>query len=103
MRSARRRRERLMAEDPHCHWCGSEVVYYELAAHESMPGNFATIDHLHDRYSYTRRDASGEQRIVLACRACNHRRGEERTLAVPIETRRRWSRRYPLQRRGGEK
>ena len=77
-----RKRERMMAEDPHCYWCGIEVIYYELKPHEKMPFNFATIDHLYDKFDFDQRLAAAknhdETRHVLACNACNKKRNKLR-------------------------
>jgi len=83
-----RRIKKLMKRDPHCHWCGVEVIYYLVAIHEVAPPNFATIDHLISRFnmeerlrllreSKKRKDGS---HYVLACRKCNEARAakEER-------------------------
>lgn len=78
-----------MKKDPHCYWCGKEVIYYELKHGERTPHNFATLDHLYSRYSPLRREVHfKEKTLVLACNACNHRRGIEETMALPVEERR---------------
>src|SRR5437762_2332527 len=77
-----RRIIRLMEADPHCHWCGVEVIYYTPAWNERVPLNFATIDHFFSRFtmqkrleawreSMKRRDGS---HYTLACWECNQKR-----------------------------
>jgi hypothetical protein len=93
----KRRRANLMATDPHCYWCRKEVIYYDLKSHEKMPHNFATIEHLYDKYSPERRIIArlnpAKPVTVLACHECNQDRGDERTNNVPIELRRKWANR----------
>lgn len=92
MRKTRQRREALMAADPHCHWCGTPVIYYTLSPREKVPSNFATIDHLNSRASGPR-PADGE--TVLACNSCNQRRGYLEEQAQGIEVLRERSLRFP--------
>lgn len=91
----KRRRARLMIIDPHCYWCKKEVIYYDLKDHEQMPHNFATIDHLFDKYSPERYSMSTllnkREVTVLACHECNQNRGDERTHSMPIDLRRKWA------------
>jgi 5-methylcytosine-specific restriction endonuclease McrA len=70
--SNHRRRKWLLEHDPHCWYCGTELVYYtrEPDAGEP-PDNFATIEHLHDR-SLGNRPERG--RRELACYRCNQER-----------------------------
>lgn len=85
-RYMRKRRARLMEKDPHCHWCGVKVIYYPLKKGETMPNNFATLDHLVSRYYKPRFDPKMKQKtMVLACFKCNMKRCEEDTKAQPIE------------------
>lgn len=76
-----RRRHRLHAIDPACHWCRVETVL--IIGHcRQPPPNMATIDHLDDRFSKARGRHKNTERTVLACLACNHRRGQERQTAL---------------------
>src|SRR3954468_1877679 len=79
------RRAKLMAKDPHCTWCGREVVYFPIQPGQTIPGNFATIDHLYDRYNPKRKEIGNggfrEYTLVLACSDCNHWREVQRTAA----------------------
>ena len=77
----RRRRDRLMAQDPHCHWCGCEVIYFKPALGQSLPAHFATLDHLNDRIEEAPRPIRGV--IVLACKACNEARAAIRVANLP--------------------
>lgn len=43
-----------------------------------VPDNIATMEHLHDRYDPLRQTSESTQRLVLACFACNSRRGAQR-------------------------
>ncbi len=78
MKSAARRRERLMAADPHCHWCGCEVIYWKPQRREKVPPNFATIDHVWSRIQGRPRQG----RWVLACARCNEARGAAEEAAL---------------------
>ena len=73
-----------MEKDPHCYWCGIEVIFYALPQGEKFPNNFATTDHLYDRYDFERRKQAvikNEERHVLACYKCNEDRGKKSTKA----------------------
>lgn len=78
----RKRREILMAQDPHCYWCGVEVIYFrieQIPRGEKLPHNFATIDHLIDRYDAEARHEAWKNKqpnTVLACYSCNHKRAK---------------------------
>jgi hypothetical protein len=73
-----------MKTDPHCHWCGCEVVYFTLQRGQVTPTNFATIDHLNSRLANPDgRPLVGEQ--VLSCNGCNQTRNREEETALPIE------------------
>jgi len=62
-----------MARDPHCYWCGCEVIWYKPDPHDTLPLNFATLDHVNSRVLYPGgRPLRGE--TVLACRECNEER-----------------------------
>lgn len=69
-----RRRANLMAEDPHCAYCGREVVYWRLAPGEKTPGNFATIEHVNTRNGGPRPLRGA---LLLACHDCNQAKGEQ--------------------------
>lgn len=77
----KRRRAKLHARDPQCHWCRTPTVLIEGHVRHK-PANMATIDHLDDRFSPLRGTMGGQERTVLACDACNNRRGQERQRAV---------------------
>ena len=73
-------RERLMRENPHCCWCGVEVIWYYIPGNaKPLPDNFATLDHLYQEGDPKRIKAwkKGERQIVLACNKCNHERGKK--------------------------
>jgi len=89
--SNKRRKENLFREDPHCYWCGIEVINYPLADGERMPDNFATLDHLDTRLSGNRGVIKNQTRTVLACSKCNFDRGVEEVNNTPIEELRRRS------------
>jgi len=77
-----RRRQVLMKRDPHCAYCGCEVVYFDNHGGQ-LPPNFATIDHVYSRLTPGGRPRKGD--TVLACRACNEARGHEEVAQLPIE------------------
>lgn len=91
--SRKNRRRILFERDPHCHWCGCLTVLlaYPNSAARSWPKNAATVDHLDSRLSPRRNYAGGEERTVLACRECNHRRGAAEEQALGHEELRRRS------------
>lgn len=67
-----RMRIRLFRADPHCFWCGIEVV---LDGHKRP--DLATVDHLYSRWHPERKARHIEGRGVLhvmACSACNSER-----------------------------
>lgn len=81
-------RQQFMDANPHCHWCGQEVVYFYAITMTKMPGNFATIDHLYDRFDPRRyRAYSDLEDLVLACNSCNLKRGKKRTEMISPEDR----------------
>ncbi len=68
-----------------CHWCECDLVLSPPGKHvKKQPPNLGTIDHLRDRFDPARRERNrhGERRLVLACLACNNRRGAESQAAV---------------------
>ena len=88
----RRRKEKLFARQcGKCHWCGIDIVMPRKGKSEkSFPKNFATLDHLRDRFHPGRRNNShGTERTVLACWLCNFNRGVESQRNQPIEELRR--------------
>lgn len=69
-------RERLYAADPHCHWC-RRLTRWVTSADGRLPDDAATLDHFRSRLDPLRGKIAGEPRHVLACRKCNHDRGEK--------------------------
>lgn len=76
---AARRRLRLLAEDPHCFWCGRDVQDYDgyqFTKGEMIPDDLATLDHVNQRYR--QKGVRPRQGMtVLACFRCNQRRSVE--------------------------
>ena len=68
-----------------CYWCGQPVIDWVARRRVPTPDNAATIDHLHSRLSPERGKHHGEYTLVVACNACNNRRGEEEQRALGIE------------------
>lgn len=62
-RAIRGRRRRLLRLDPHCHYCGCELYW----------GN-STIDHV---IPLAKGGRSRADNLVLACKACNNKKGAE--------------------------
>lgn len=60
-----------------CAWCGIETVIPPNAPTSRPAENWATRDHLRDRFNPARSEPiqRGEIRIVLACWKCNNERG----------------------------
>jgi hypothetical protein len=96
----RRRRIALWhAQEGKCYWCHCDTVLVEpVAKRKEQPHNMATLDHLRSRFDPTRREKPkrGEQRLVMACQECNHRRGAEEIASRSIEQRRIDCGRHPL-------
>lgn len=91
-----RRREKLFARNPYCHWCGVKLVRVTGPKIKYFPPNAATIDHLRSRLDPSRDgNGWGEIRTVLACRECNYKRGADEEKSLPIEVLRARSQRHP--------
>ncbi len=74
----KQRRKRLFDADPHCYWCGRELVMPPGPPGGGCPDNAATLDHLIHRLDPRRNEPQPEgapPRTVLACYACNSLRG----------------------------
>lgn len=78
------KREKLFKEQRgKCHWCNKDMTLEESGKHGDPLPNFATFEHLYDRFDPLRDDWKlhtqlGVRRIVLACRTCNHQRAKLR-------------------------
>jgi len=72
-RHNRERRRKLHAENPHCYWCG-RLTREGLTP--PLPDDAATLDHFRSLCDLSPRKAN-EPQWVLACHACNLRRGIE--------------------------
>ena len=60
-----------------CFWCECELVKYPLEKGETLPHNYATIDHLYSKLHPLRKTyPTGERRLVLSCHKCNDERNE---------------------------
>jgi hypothetical protein len=73
------------AAAPLCYYCGQRVILRKLAKHETTPDNYATLDHLHDRYSFPNGRPKEDFTLVLACSKCNWERARRAEREVPIE------------------
>lgn len=88
--SNKRLRAKLMAIDPHCHWCHCKLIdnspdFYRKSHPRGYrpPDNVATIEHLYDRFSREERYRdTGNKYKVLACYKCNTARGKIRVLKI---------------------
>ncbi len=71
----KKRRERLFAKNPHCHWCKCLTVPPNPNG-GGGPDNMATLDHLFSRLvKQPKYVGDGRTPVtVLACRKCNHAR-----------------------------
>lgn len=73
----RKRRERLIREYPHCHWCGKKLNLYPdygTIGFKVMPNDYATIDHLISRFMGPRKNIDMQARtLVIACPQCNNK------------------------------
>lgn len=79
-----------------CHYCSVPMVHWDDRDmnHEKQNAEqrklWATLEHLRDRLHPLRNDGNPnfEARWVIACWKCNHDRGRENLIALPIEERR---------------
>jgi len=67
----------LHKRDPDCHWCRKPTVLMRVHTKETVR-NRATLDHLDDRFEPRRGRYKQQERTVLACWDCNHKRGQRR-------------------------
>lgn len=83
----RRRLKLWQEQNGLCYWCRQPTVITKNGQKKGMyPLNMATIDHLRSRLHPDRREpARGQQRLVMACLACNQGRGHQEVAALPIE------------------
>lgn len=66
---------KLMAINPHCYWCGCEVVKIKNVS-DQQPDNYATLDHLRHKLDPAR-GTDSKVSTVLACYKCNQKRNTE--------------------------
>jgi 5-methylcytosine-specific restriction endonuclease McrA len=81
----RRRREKLMAADPHCFYCSILVVYF-FPPPVVLPDDFATIDHVNSRVRFPARPREGQ--LVLCCLRCNREKNNRELMELTREERR---------------
>jgi 5-methylcytosine-specific restriction endonuclease McrA len=84
------RRANLMKIDPHCWYCGMELVFVETDGGK-LPDNYPTIEHLFSRYSgRIHTNHTNEVRRVLACKECNtsRQRWDDALLVAGVTLRR---------------
>ncbi len=72
-RNIKVKRKRLFELDPHCHYCGCEVIWFDLKE-GVQPDNAATIDHFYSKSHPLYKKVP--QEYYLACRKCNNERGK---------------------------
>ena len=78
------------AQNGRCHFCGVQTVFPDKGNGKQTPKpNWATLEHLDDRYSPNRGKYPGDYRRVMACWQCNHDRNVERQKSIPIDELRR--------------
>jgi 5-methylcytosine-specific restriction endonuclease McrA len=98
MLSDKKRKLKLFALNPHCHWCGKLTRLYKHNQHKKTPLDAATLDHLRSRYNPERLIPSPDkEQTVLACWECNHKRGEQETKETPPEELHRRSKMHTLE------
>jgi len=89
----KKRRINLWNENPKCYWCGIITVNPiprklhdgRLKSPKYMSSNTATLDHLTSRLSDKRGSVEIRHETVLACKACNEKRGLEESNGLGIE------------------
>ena len=72
----RKRVHRLWDISKKCFWCGKETVLQESGLGVAQP-NTATYDHLYHRTEPQRKLKQFKDLGVLACYACNQKRGRD--------------------------
>lgn len=84
--SLKRQRLRLFKLDPHCHWCGIRLVYWEKKKGQP-PLDSATIDHLRPKHHPQRHEPARDREIrrVLSCWKCNNERDNRERKLLPKE------------------
>jgi hypothetical protein len=83
-----------MKNDPHCYWCRKDLIYFLMESGQTLPDNFATLDHINSRLMHPEgRPPCGK--IVLACPGCNQGRNIEEQISLPREKLWEASGRYP--------
>ena len=97
----KRKREKLFKEQGgRCHWCDEPMQLgpYPSKAEGPLPDDLATFEHLDDRLSSERGAYNRDNviRVVLACSACNHKRGKESYATLTLQDLWKRSGRAPL-------
>lgn len=80
VRPKRQRLKYLKERVKRCWYCKTKLVYYPLKKGESIPDNYATIEHLNSKLQYPdgRPKIWGKKRtLVVACFKCNNERGKK--------------------------
>lgn len=92
-----KRQKLFKAQDGEGHYC-HKPMQIEVQSGGRLPNNYATIEHLRDRFDPTRNEPNHQQdkRIVLACNKCNNDRGREREKEMGVYELRLRSRRFGL-------
>lgn len=88
----------MLAADPHCWYCGTEVV--EVGHHQrrswepktSVPANAATIEH---KFHRLKGDRPALGALVLACGECNNERNGYSQQLAGVDHLRRRARQHP--------
>lgn len=97
--SKRARLRNLFNSNPHCFWCGCEVILGTRNRngndHIACPPNMATLDHVISHINENW-EKGAKNWIVLSCTECNQRRNKEETKT--LSKKELWSRsgRYPV-------
>jgi len=72
-----------------CYWCGIKTLLrldpgYHLTRKNgaTLSAKAATLDHLYSKFHPCRNRKTSGQRLVMACNACNLRRGKQECIAI---------------------
>ncbi len=80
--SYRVKQNKLISQGGKCYWCSGEMTL-ERTNTRKLPHNYATFEHLVDRYD--RPDRTQERQVVvLACFRCNKRRNNNKQRNLPL-------------------
>ncbi len=73
---------KFISQDGKCYWCGCQMTL-DKPKKRHLPNNYATFEHLVDRYDKPDR-THDRQIVVLACNRCNKKRNDDKQKNLPL-------------------